>query len=426
MNPGHIKEKILKSASGTFDKMSKNPSGFVSRFCYSILVKPFELICNLKVFRIVSADEYAARYGIKVQAIRKDRKGYVANVVCVGDERGQDFYEYPLPDMNLYCFSGVAVSRGSDLILDLNRRIAIDDYIATKNDDNKTYEDDVTKCQWRNIAIVRLGRKKKALRAGIMINGQYSYNYYHNMYENLILLLPLREVNDAIPTEASVIIDSDIIKYTSLKRAYDILSDGLKRNAVVIEKGDLFVVEQLYYISDVNYIVPSHSDYLKGNEKEYIFDKEFTFGMRNELLRFKSRNEFPKRIFITRKNTSHRHFNEDELFAVLEPYGFEKVAPENYSMEAQMKMFNDAEWIIGGSGAAFTNLMFCSEGSNIVCVKRNTEYEPPVFIAPVCFAKASMRYFMTKNGDSVRKAHSSFTIDVDEFREFVVNNISKG
>lgn len=425
MNPGHIKEKILKSASEAFDKMSKSPSVFVNRFCYALLVKPFELSCNLKVFRIVSADDYSAKYGTKVQTIRKDRKGYVANAVHVGMYRVQELYESPLPDMNLYRFESVTISRGSDLILDIKRRIAIDDYIATKNDDNKTYEDAVTKCQWRNIAIVRLGKKKKSLSAGIMINGQYSFNYYHNMYENLIRLLPLKEVNEVIPSEASVIIDSDIVKYESLKRAYEILSGGLKRNTEVITKEDLFAVGQLYCISDVNYIVPSHANFQTGNETDYIFDKEFTFGMRNELLHYKSHNIFPKRIFITRNNTAHRHFNEDKLFGVLESYGFEKVAPENYSMEDQMKMFNDAEWIIGGSGAAFTNLMFCSEDCNIVCVKGYTSYVHPVFVAPVCFVKARMRYFMTKNGFSAMFAHSSFTIDVEEFRTFVENNISR-
>ncbi len=167
-------------------------------------------------------------------------------------------------------------------------------------------------------------------------------------------------------------------------------------------------------------MVANHKDYLKGRIDDYIFDKEYILKLRDKLFAYKAESkDFPKRIFITRKNTSHRHFNEDELFAELEPYGFKKIAPEEYSFEQQMTIFNNAEWVVGGSGAALTNLLFVSSSCIVVCLYRNSAYIPAVFTAPACFNGAKMYYFQSSRGETTLKAHTDFTINPEDFRQFV-------
>ena len=141
----------------------------------------------------------------------------------------------------------------------------------------------------------------------------------------------------------------------------------------------------------------------------------------------KKEGNYPKRFLITRNNTKHRHYNEDEVYAELEPYGFFKLAPETLSFEQQMGLFYQAEWIIGGSGAAFTNLVLCSEKCHAVIFDKKFPHLPPVFTPPACFNGVSMIFFTSTDGEEELNAHSDYTIDIVKFKSFVKNylNIKK-
>ena len=75
---------------------------------------------------------------------------------------------------------------------------------------------------------------------------------------------------------------------------------------------------------------------------------------------------FAKRIFLSRKDCNRRNINENELKPILDKYGFEFVYSGEMDILSQARMFNQAEYIIGPSGAAFTNLLFCSKGCQVL------------------------------------------------------------
>jgi len=66
------------------------------------------------------------------------------------------------------------------------------------------------------------------------------------------------------------------------------------------------------------------------------------------------------RIFISRAKARHGRtiINENELFAALQPYGFNKYLLEDLPIEAQIELFYDAEYIVGAFGAGLTNMIF--------------------------------------------------------------------
>lgn len=71
------------------------------------------------------------------------------------------------------------------------------------------------------------------------------------------------------------------------------------------------------------------------------------------------------RIFISRVETERGSrrciVNEDILFEKLEQQGFERYTLENLSLEEQIELFYDAEFVIGSHGAGLTNIMYSSE-----------------------------------------------------------------
>lgn len=74
-----------------------------------------------------------------------------------------------------------------------------------------------------------------------------------------------------------------------------------------------------------------------------------------------------KRIFMSRKNaTIRRIINEQTVFELLEPLGFEKVFMEKLSVIEQAELIHESEIIVGIHGAALTNIVFARKGTLII------------------------------------------------------------
>ncbi|OWY04496.1 glycosyltransferase family 61 protein [Thioclava sp. IC9] len=70
----------------------------------------------------------------------------------------------------------------------------------------------------------------------------------------------------------------------------------------------------------------------------------------------------PRRILLARSN-NRRTYNQDEVAQIAARYGFEAVYPETMDFATQVALFRGAEAIIGPSGAAFANMLFCAESA---------------------------------------------------------------
>lgn len=75
---------------------------------------------------------------------------------------------------------------------------------------------------------------------------------------------------------------------------------------------------------------------------------------------------FSKKVFISRKDSSRNMINEDEIFLLFERYGFTRYLLSAMSLQEQIKLFYDAEIIVGTNGSSLTNLIFCKPNTNVV------------------------------------------------------------
>ena len=83
-----------------------------------------------------------------------------------------------------------------------------------------------------------------------------------------------------------------------------------------------------------------------------------------------------RRLFISRRGAAFRQLrNESELLPVLAEHGFEVVSLGDHSLGDQARLFSDAEWIVGVSGAGFSNLVFASPSAHVV------ELAPPQWLS---------------------------------------------
>jgi capsular polysaccharide biosynthesis protein len=74
-----------------------------------------------------------------------------------------------------------------------------------------------------------------------------------------------------------------------------------------------------------------------------------------------------RRLFVSRKDAAtSRIANEDDVFAALEPLGFERVLPGTMGVADQAALFASAAIVVGVHGAALANIVFAHRDARIV------------------------------------------------------------
>nr|WP_279184475.1 glycosyltransferase family 61 protein [Acetobacter syzygii] len=73
-----------------------------------------------------------------------------------------------------------------------------------------------------------------------------------------------------------------------------------------------------------------------------------------------------RRLYLTRKNRGRTIRNEEGLIAFLQEQGFLCLDPAELTLLEQIKLFKNADCVVGVMGAAMTNIMFCRKGTRII------------------------------------------------------------
>lgn len=391
----------------------------ILRIFYSALNK-----CNLSLYAIECIKSYQAKYqNVDIEAINKNRK------FCYGAYTNLPVFAQPeltiidRPDICLSVFNNVYISGNSDIIIDKGNNCVINDFCFYK-DNNYSMIDGMLYRSKGHFCILRnnLNGPCRTIASGIMISGKFSTNYYHQLFENLIRVLFL--TTDVVPSSVPIIIDESVFAIPSIRRIFELLTQDSKYNVIAIGKGEIINVKKLYSVSPINIISPKIVDISKVNHKAYLYDPDAIILLKEKLLRFRIPEKQQERIFITRKHTNHRNFNEKDVFDMLKQYGFVEIAPEDFSFEQQMAIFNDAKYIVGASGAAFSNILFCTPGCKILCFRSsNYGLEPPIFNTIALINQCLFSYVSPKTTKNKQSVHSNFQVDVKSLEEIIVETI---
>jgi len=79
-----------------------------------------------------------------------------------------------------------------------------------------------------------------------------------------------------------------------------------------------------------------------------------------------TRREVPvgkRRLYVSRRRAAFRRIvNESELVPVLKKFNFDIIECESLSFDEQVRLFSDAEVVVGPHGAGLTNVIWCERG----------------------------------------------------------------
>ncbi|MSP90157.1 MAG: DUF563 domain-containing protein [Alphaproteobacteria bacterium] len=127
-----------------------------------------------------------------------------------------------------------------------------------------------------------------------------------------------------------------------------------------------------------------------------------------------------RRLFLSRADTGQRRLiNEDEIFDLFRPHGFERVLTAGYSLQEQIDMFAEAEAIAGAEGSAFANLVFAPEGGHAIAFATSLPWadRPDQLYSYWPFVAALCRQGYSRlEGLAIGQARGDFVMPVEAVR----------
>jgi len=128
------------------------------------------------------------------------------------------------------------------------------------------------------------------------------------------------------------------------------------------------------HIEATKILIPDHPWYFKGT----IFNEANSIPgwivkwLRKSFLKFKGKQTKSLKIFIDRSESKYPHcklINNNEIKKLLSKRGFKILQTGKLDFLSQVKLFNNAKFVIGPHGAAFSNLVFCRPKTKVIEIK---------------------------------------------------------
>jgi glycosyltransferase involved in cell wall biosynthesis len=189
----------------------------------------------------------------------------------------------------------------------------------------------------------------------IHVAARSSGNYFHWLVEYLPRLLNALE--GGAHRDAPLLIPVGLPK--TMIRALEIVNDGefpvctIPQNAAV-QVDKLYVPSMHSFIVDGLGLPLSQIGALSARHLQFLRNKVL-----HNIARSGNANELPRKIYLSRGKRGRALSNERDIENALHRIGFQSVDPVTMSFEEQVRLFRDAEVIIGPSSAALANIIFC-------------------------------------------------------------------
>ena len=254
--------------------------------------------------------------------------------------------------------------------------------------------------------------------AGIHLTGEHEANYFHWIVE----VLPRLFLCEKMLTDKQVpILVSDGL-HENLYALLNIIRSP-ERPVLTMKTDRYYSVASLIYPSDLTRILDTY-DRAPGNDTTYL-PVALLRAMKTEIKSVINvrLSRFGKRIYVKRNSSYRKLLNEPEIEELLSGLGFVTVDTGELSIEEQLGVFADCELIVGPSGAAMANMLWCRPETRIVILHSDHPFKKyPYWDALARACELRIAYLAGPRAHTITdmfQAHDDFTINPGELRQML-------
>ncbi|MDR2236283.1 MAG: glycosyltransferase family 61 protein [Chryseobacterium sp.] len=309
--------------------------------------------------------------------------------------------ENPTPEVSVYRFDNALTDISSSAFW------VKDTLITYRTPGERLNEGFVKVHNSRNAKVIR--KKMEYLDEGFFLGGNGSWNWFHYMVEIMPKLLLLN------PKYTQTIFVHETAQDTpGMQTVLKILTEG-QFTIRYLSPEKTYQVKKLYYINDFNHVQFNRFDGQIKAEGTF-YHAEITRRFSDKILNhLPEKNGLPDKIFLYRKNTHRVAANQDQILEYLKDFDFVPICLEELSLEQQAGYFKNARFIIGISGAAWTNMLFCRNQPKALCFTPENSVSFSAFSSLGRIFEVDFYTQLYKNNGL--HSDSNFIINFEEFKE---------
>lgn len=269
----------------------------------------------------------------------------------------------------------------------------------------------------RHVGLVEV-QPPERIPAGVFLAGLGEFNYFHWMIEILPKLGFLNGTDGDLLGDYPLLVGGGVARHPQFVEALECWAPSAR--VVVLEDDRTYEVADLVHVN-----APATLPFnLRAGERGRVSDFLVAPEVVVEWHARTPASAVPtvpavrvgrRRLFLAREGP-RRSYNQEELVDAFAGFGFEPVLLEHLSLREQVALVADAEFIVGPTGAAWTNLVFCAPGTKAVCWMSERSREFAAYSNLAALAGVRMRYVLhpTQARSTSELYSAPFHVDRDE------------
>lgn len=210
--------------------------------------------------------------------------------------------------------------------------------------------------QHNNLLALYPSKNKRQIPAAIFIGTRSPSNWYHWIANALPSLHVANQ--SGLDPNLPLILAEEISRVPQMMESLQIFLSG--RDIVWLREGEELGVNELFWSDCPVYDAPFAIDASKRRPLRLNLEAMRSYRAKVlECVPYNPPYSAPtQRVYLARPSSSARIYNQESLLAVAESFGFSCTFLEELSFRDQVALFQSARYVIGPSGAAFTNIVF--------------------------------------------------------------------
>lgn len=326
-------------------------------------------------------------------------------------------YQHTRPAVFLYKLHNVLVPGDSSFFLTKNKDRIF--YEKVHDDDRPIYKYDHKNIIFHSDKLAKIKNfpVKKHNYEAIYFGGTFSSNYYHFIIDILPKVSYLQHIHNH--KKLTIILDISAKNNPNFNALVQFFFKDYKIE--YIDNNFYHEFEKIWYITSQNSTIPNiidgsfyESRFTKLDPESISFLQNIVATNYNETLV----NVMPiSKVFMARKSEL-RKYNEIELLDISKKHGFSPVYFEDLNIHEQIFIMKNADYIIGPSGAAWTNLLFSKPKAKGLSWLGTVWGDFSVFSTIAAVVDFDLYYIRNKSETTF--FHEDYIIDTNIFENEVV------